>query len=73
MAEFLCWVFGHKWPVLHVTEVVQGVGTCQRCRVVAAKESETVSCPNCEHLIIKDDDDAMVCIHCGGRNRRAIV
>lgn len=27
-------------------------------------------CPDCEHEIIVEDDEACVCIECGGRNRR---
>jgi hypothetical protein len=73
MVEILCWVFGHKWAVLHVTDRVRGVGSCQRCRVVAAKQSEVCDCPDCGHTILEADDDAMVCIPCGGMNRRAIV
>ncbi|WP_390620287.1 DUF1660 family phage protein [Rubripirellula amarantea] len=73
MAEILCWLFGHKWGVLHVTDRARGVGSCQRCRIVAANEDDVCNCPDCGHAIIRDDDDAMVCSHCGGMNRRAIV
>jgi hypothetical protein len=27
-------------------------------------------CLDCRHLIHRDDDDALVCVECGGRNRR---
>lgn len=30
-----------------------------------------VRCPDCKEPIVADDDDARVCIRCGGRNRRA--
>ena len=27
-------------------------------------------CRDCDHCIVKSDDDAYICIECGGRNRR---
>lgn len=30
----------------------------------------TTKCPGCDHNINYHDDDAMICIECGGRNRR---
>ena len=31
---------------------------------------EVAKCCDCEKDIIKTDDDAMLCIQCGGKNRR---
>jgi len=69
----LCKIFGHRWAVLHITDKPRGVGSCIRCGIVAAKQSDVCDCPDCGHLIVRADDDAMVCCDCGGMNRRAIV
>lgn len=32
--------------------------------------ANVAECPDCKEPIYADDDDARVCIQCGGRNRR---
>ena len=73
MFGWFCNILGHKWSIQHVTNVVRGVGSCQRCGIAVATESEVAHCHDCGCLVIKDDDETEVCSLCGGMNRRALV
>jgi hypothetical protein len=43
--------------------------TCSKCKKLLAEKY--LHCAQCRH-IIESDDDAGVCIECGGRNKRAV-
>ena len=44
---------------------------CRQRKEPLALEDIGRICPDCYEPIIASDDDAGVCIQCGGRNRRA--
>lgn len=54
-------------------EQVNGKIVCNHCEHVMHDPEEYRRyewCKKCDHCIVKADDDAYVCIECGGRNRR---
>lgn len=78
MSRFLCWLFGHKFPVtwvgiMHGEIVSYGMGTCKRCGVVAIPWQEAARCADCNHLIVEADDDTRFCLECGGMSHRAVT
>ena len=78
LKSILCWWSGHDWPILFRAfgpepGVAIGIGQCRRCGIVSVKESETCGCDDCGELIVRGDDPALICVKCGGRNRRAVL
>ncbi len=70
-----CWMFGHVFPVTWVSPggAAHDWGTCQRCGRFQIADYEADQCRDCGNTIAAGDDDALICVQCGGRNRRASV
>lgn len=70
-----CWMFGHVFPVTWVSPggAAHDWGTCQRCGRFQIADYEADQCRDCGNTIAAGDDDALICVQCGGRNRRATV
>lgn len=71
--EWICRLIGHKFNVWWYDGVSSlPMGKCRRCGILSTDRLLTCKCCDCGCDIVSGDDDAFVCVGCGGRNRRAL-